>query len=75
MADEILTIETPEHVELQFALASSAIALLPARLTTHCKYWRSQLVSILSYNISDGARRLGSRVAQRSEEEICGCWR
>ena len=68
MADELLTIETPEHVELQFALASVGNRFIACAIDHTLQVLAITIVSILAYNISDGARRLGSRVASGVEE-------
>jgi uncharacterized RDD family membrane protein YckC len=68
MADEILTIETPEHIELQFALASVGNRFIACAIDHGLQMLAITIVSILAYNISDGARRLGSRMASSVEE-------
>ncbi len=68
MADEILTIETPEHVELEFALASVGNRFIACAIDHALQVLAITIVSILAYNLSDGARRLGSRVASGVEE-------
>jgi uncharacterized RDD family membrane protein YckC len=68
MADEILTIETPEHIELQFALASVGNRFIACAIDHGLQMLAISIVSILAYNISDGARRLGSRMASSVEE-------
>jgi len=68
MSDEILTIETPEHVELQFALASVGNRFIACAIDHTLQVLAITLVMILGYNLSAGARQLGSRVANGIEE-------
>lgn len=68
MAEETLIIETPEHVELQFALASVGNRFLACLIDHTLQVLAILIVSIGLYNLSDGARRLGGRVASGVEE-------
>jgi uncharacterized RDD family membrane protein YckC len=68
MSDETLIIETPEHVELQFALASVGNRFLACIIDHALQVLAITILSILVFNLSDGARRLGSRVASGVEE-------
>jgi len=68
MTDETLIIETPEHVELHFALASVGNRFLACVIDHTLQILAVTILSILAYNLSDGARRLGSRMASGVEE-------
>ena len=68
MTDETLIIETPEHVELHFALASVGNRFLACVIDHTLQILAITILSILTYNLSDGARRLGVRVASGVEE-------
>jgi uncharacterized RDD family membrane protein YckC len=68
MTDETLIIETPEHVELQFALASVGNRFLACVIDHTLQLLAITILSIGAYNLSDGARRLGTRVASGVEE-------
>ena len=58
MADEILTIETPEHVELQFALATIGNRFLACAIDHVVQVITLILMSIVAYNLSQGVRTL-----------------
>lgn len=68
MPEETLIIETPEHVELQFALASVGNRFLACVVDHILQVLALTLVSTLTYNLSAGARRLGSRMISGVEE-------
>lgn len=68
MTEETLIIETPEHVELQFALASVGNRFLACVVDHTLQLLALTIVSTLTYNLSAGARRLGSRMASGVEE-------
>ncbi len=68
MTEETLIIETPEHVELQFALASVGNRFLACVVDHTLQLLALALISTLTYNLSAGARRLGSRMASGVEE-------
>jgi uncharacterized RDD family membrane protein YckC len=62
MADETLTIETPEHVELQFALASIGNRFLACFIDHFLQLVAILATVFIAYQLSDGARRLGWQV-------------
>lgn len=68
MSDETLIIETPEHVELQFALASVGNRFLACVIDHTLQMLTILILAVFAYNLSAGARRLGSRVASGVEE-------
>jgi uncharacterized RDD family membrane protein YckC len=68
MADETLTIETPEHVELQFALASIGNRFLACAADHALQFAAIGLVIFAAFNLSSAARELGTRVAAGVEE-------
>lgn len=68
MTEETLIIETPEHVELQFALASVGNRFLACVVDHTLQVLALVIVSTLTYNLSAGARRLGSRMISGVEE-------
>jgi uncharacterized RDD family membrane protein YckC len=59
MPDEILTIETPERVELQFALAGVGNRFIACAIDHALQFMAIAIVSLLAYNLNAGARRLG----------------
>lgn len=63
MADETLTIETPEHVELQFALATIGNRFLACAIDHAIQLVAITLMVFLALRISGGARGLGERTA------------
>ena len=68
MTEETLIIETPEHVELQFALASVGNRFLACVVDHTLQLLAITIVSTFTYNLSAGARRYGSRVISGVEE-------
>lgn len=68
MTEETLIIETPEHVELQFALASVGNRFLACVVDHTLQVLAITIVSTLTYNLSAGARRFGSRMISGVEE-------
>lgn len=68
MTEETLIIETPEHVQLHFALASVGNRFLACVVDHALQILALTIVSTLTYNISAGARRFGSRMASGIEE-------
>lgn len=68
MTEETLIIETPEHVELQFALASVGNRFLACVIDHTLQVLALTIVSTLTYNLSAGARRLGSSMISGVEE-------
>jgi uncharacterized RDD family membrane protein YckC len=58
MADEILTIETPEHVELQFALATIGNRFLACAIDHTFQVVALALTMVAAYNLSEGVRAL-----------------
>jgi uncharacterized RDD family membrane protein YckC len=58
MADEILTIETPEHVELQFALATIGNRFLACAIDHTIQALALIGTIFISYNVSEGVRAL-----------------
>jgi uncharacterized RDD family membrane protein YckC len=68
MADEILTIETPEHVELQFALASIGNRFLACAIDHLLQVVAITAVSLLFYGLGLKVDKFGSRIAHAVEE-------
>jgi len=68
MAEETLTIETPEHVELQFALATIGNRFLACAIDHGLQLLAIVLTLIIAYNLSDGMRGLGQRMTRGVEE-------
>jgi uncharacterized RDD family membrane protein YckC len=68
MTDETLIIETPEHVELHFALASVGNRFLACVIDHTLQVLAITVLSTLVYNLSDGMRRWGTHVASGVEE-------
>lgn len=68
MADETLTIETPEHVELQFALATIGNRFLACAIDHGLQLLAIVLTLIIAYNLSDGVRSFGQRMTHGVEE-------
>jgi uncharacterized RDD family membrane protein YckC len=58
MADEILTIETPEHVELQFAIATIGNRFLACAIDHTIQAAAIIVLGIIGYNVSEGFRSL-----------------
>ena len=68
MADENLTIETPEHVELHFALASIGNRFIACAIDHAIQILSIILTSVLAYRLSNGARRVGDKVVSGFSE-------
>ena len=68
MADEILTIETPEHVELQFALASIGNRFLACAIDHVLQLIAVMLVSLAAYALAGSPRAWSGRLARAVEE-------
>ena len=68
MADEILTIETPEHVELQFALASIGNRFLACAIDHLLQVLAIIAVSFLFFGLGFKVEKFGSRIASAVEE-------
>jgi uncharacterized RDD family membrane protein YckC len=68
MADETLTIETPEHVELQFALATIGNRFLACAIDHGLQMLAIGLTLFLTFRLSAGARRLSEQVTSSIEE-------
>lgn len=62
MADETLTIETPEHVELQFALATIGNRFLACAIDHALQLLTILLTVFVMFRASAGVRRLGQRM-------------
>lgn|SRR5262245_34510010 len=58
MAEEILTIETPEHVQLQFSLATIGNRFLACAIDHVIQVIALILISVIAYNLSEGIRTL-----------------
>jgi uncharacterized RDD family membrane protein YckC len=61
MADENLTVETPEHIELQFALATMGNRFLACAIDHAIQAIVLLLTGIIAYNLSEGVKSI-SRV-------------
>ncbi len=68
MADEILTIETPEHVELQFALASIGNRFLACAIDHLLQVLAIIAVSFLFFGLGFKVEKFGSRIASAVQE-------
>jgi uncharacterized RDD family membrane protein YckC len=68
MSDETLTIETPEHVELQFALASIGNRFLACAIDHFLQLLFIVLVFAVGNTIGYGVRDLGHKAADIIEE-------
>jgi uncharacterized RDD family membrane protein YckC len=68
MADEILTIETPEHVELQFALATIGNRFLACAIDHTVQAVTLFLTAIIAYNLSEGVRTFSRAVVGDTRE-------
>jgi len=62
MADETLVIETPEHVELHFALATIGNRFIACAIDHLIQALSIVLTSSLAYRLSSGVRRVGDQV-------------
>ena len=68
MADETLVIETPEHVELRFALATIGNRFLACAIDHALQMLAIGVTLFVTLRLSDGARRLGREVTSSVEE-------
>jgi uncharacterized RDD family membrane protein YckC len=68
MADENLTIETPEHVELHFALATVGNRFIACAVDHAIQFFFILLTTILVLRFSSGARRIGDKVVEGFSE-------
>ncbi|HZS06656.1 MAG TPA: RDD family protein [Blastocatellia bacterium] len=68
MAEETLIIETPEHVQLQFALATIGNRFLACAIDHLLQVLTIVITYIVVYNLSATARSLEGRLASRFEE-------
>lgn len=68
MADEILTIETPEHVELQFALATIGNRFLACAIDHAIQGAAIVLLGVVAWNVSEGVRSLSRFFTGESRE-------
>jgi len=62
MADEILTVETPEHVELHFALATVGNRFLACAIDHSIQVLALLLTSFIAYRLSEDVRETSSRL-------------
>ncbi|HMV81686.1 MAG TPA: RDD family protein [Blastocatellia bacterium] len=62
MADETLVIETPEHVELHFALATIGNRFIACAIDHAIQILSIVLTLFLAYRLSSDVRRLGEKV-------------
>ncbi len=62
MADETLVIETPEHVELHFALATIGNRFIACAIDSFIQFLSIALTFFLAYRLSSDARQLGEKV-------------
>ncbi|HKX32761.1 MAG TPA: RDD family protein [Blastocatellia bacterium] len=68
MADEILTVETPEHIELQFALATIGNRFLACMIDHVIQVFAVALTAILAINLSAGVRTVSEAVIEKTED-------
>ncbi|HWQ33218.1 MAG TPA: RDD family protein [Blastocatellia bacterium] len=68
MAEETLIIETPEHVELHFALATIGNRFLACAIDHLLQIATLIITYIFFYNLSAGARSFEGRIANRIQE-------
>lgn len=64
MADETLVIETPEHVELHFALATMGNRFIACAIDHAIQFLAILATGFLAFQFSSGARRVGDRVVE-----------
>lgn len=64
MADETLVIETPEHVELHFALATMGNRFIACAIDHVIQVVAIALTGLLALQLSSGARRIGDKVVE-----------
>ena len=74
MAEEILTIETPEHVQLQFSLATIGNRFLACALDHVIQVIALILISVIAYNLSEGMRTLARATIGEGEGVGAGMW-
>src|SRR5262245_48128645 len=72
MAEEILTIETPEHVQLQFSLATIGNRFLACAIDHIIQFIALILIIVIAYNLSEGVRTLAR--ATIGEGSGVGMW-
>lgn len=70
MDEEILTIETPEHVELQFALASLGNRFIACAIDHFIQVVAVALVMAIGYQLNAGVRALGARLLAWEEVNL-----
>lgn len=63
MADETLVIETPEHVELHFALATIGNRFIACAIDHAIQTISIVVTAVLALRLSSGARQVGDKVA------------
>jgi len=68
MADENLTVETPEHIELQFALATMGNRFLACAIDHALQMMALILTWIIAYNLSAGVRSVSRVIVGESRE-------
>ncbi|MDQ3011178.1 MAG: RDD family protein, partial [Acidobacteriota bacterium] len=68
MVDENLIIETPEHVELHFALASIGNRFIACAIDHIIQILAIVLTGVLAYRLSNGARKVGDKVVEGFSE-------
>jgi uncharacterized RDD family membrane protein YckC len=68
VAEETLSIETPEHVELHFALATMGNRFLACAIDHLLQVVTLVITYILFYNLSAGLRSFEGRIASRVQE-------
>jgi uncharacterized RDD family membrane protein YckC len=64
MADETLVIETPEHVELHFALATMGNRFIACAIDHAIQIVAIALTAFLAFKLSAGVRDLGDKIVQ-----------
>lgn len=64
MADETLVIETPEHVELHFALATMGNRFIACAIDHVIQIVAIVLTALLAFKLSAGVRSVGDKVVQ-----------
>ena len=75
MADENLTIETPEHVELHFALATIGNRFIACAIDHMIQIFSIVLTGILAYRLSSGARKVGDKVVDKVGDGVASAFR
>jgi uncharacterized RDD family membrane protein YckC len=74
MAEEILTIETPEHVQLQFSLATIGNRFLACAIDHIFQGAAFSLISVIAYNLSEGFRSLTEKAIGEGQSDGIGMW-